>query len=176
MRIKDILNVAYSPKSNGDMSKYALNLATKNNLNIEQEINSKDSSLDILILLPKKRQIIVLEYIRKEFEEKPQIREDKKEEFRLSYLKTKSYKQVAKMLHPDNKDVGNEEDFKFLQEIKSKFWGEAEFSTIDIYKKDFESKELQEYKRIYSMMKKKYPHLNKRDLEIKALSEYLKYA
>lgn len=158
------------------MSKYALNLATKNNLNIEQEINSKDSSLDILILLPMKRQVAVLEYIRKEFEEKPQVKEEKKEGFRLSYLKTRSYKQVAKMLHPDNKDVGNEEDFKFLQEIKSKFWRETNSSTTSTCKNDFKSKQEQEYERIYSMMKKKYPHLNERDLEIKALSEYLKYA
>lgn len=42
--------------------------------------------------------------------------------FHLNELREKTYKQIARIFHPDNKETGSEKSFQFIQEIKEYFW------------------------------------------------------
>ncbi|MGL4998395.1 MAG: hypothetical protein ACRC5T_05445, partial [Cetobacterium sp.] len=41
---------------------------------------------------------------------------------KLDVLRKESYKRVCGIFHPDNRDTGSEESFKFIQEVKEAFW------------------------------------------------------
>lgn len=40
----------------------------------------------------------------------------------INILRQENYKTCCKIFHPDNKDTGDENVFKFIQEIKYYFW------------------------------------------------------
>ncbi|MGL5961239.1 MAG: hypothetical protein ACRCZ0_04745, partial [Cetobacterium sp.] len=41
---------------------------------------------------------------------------------KLDVLRKESYKRVCGIFHPDNRDTGSEESFKFIQEVKEFLW------------------------------------------------------
>ncbi len=41
----------------------------------------------------------------------------------INIIRQENYKTCCKIFHPDNKDTGNENVFKFIQDVKFAFWG-----------------------------------------------------
>ncbi|MGL4425483.1 MAG: hypothetical protein ACRCZ0_01255 [Cetobacterium sp.] len=119
LQIADLLKEAYKKKGE-ELGYHAIKFLEKHSLDKDAIIESKDSALDILILFSKAKQVLVLEWIRKNFasEEKTKKEEDG---FKLTMLRDRTYKQVARFLHPDS-STGDKDEFQYLQEIKGWIW------------------------------------------------------
>jgi hypothetical protein len=111
MRFVEIIDVCYKRKKDGSLSQNAINFASKCGKNIDEEL-SEYESLSTIFYLSKQKQPLAFELIRKEFEVK---------EPTLGDARVMTYKQFAKLVHPDFTG-GKDDSFKALQEVKEFLW------------------------------------------------------
>lgn len=114
MKLFDILVEVYGKKKNGDISHYAINFCKKNNLDIEKEY---DKTILVLALAKisnsdKREKALTMVMSVKETTENVDI----------NILRQENYKTCCRIFHPDNRETGNENIFKFIQDIKYAFW------------------------------------------------------
>lgn len=119
MKLKELIARIYGvKKDNITIKHFGINFVNKNGLDLEKEYTTKESVLsEVIILLTdlKKRQTaisIINELI---------VETVKEVGMKLLDIRSKTYKQVARICHPDS-DTGDTESFKVLQGIKEFFW------------------------------------------------------
>lgn len=115
MKIIELIDLIYSRKKDNTLSHHAKKFIKKYSLNIEEEIE-----IDSAILLAttisnsEKRNSVVAQLL--------EVKNKSTKKGLTIDLRTNSYKKVCRHFHPDNLETGDENTFKFIQEIKESFW------------------------------------------------------
>lgn len=144
MLIKDFLNKVYKSKKDGTLSKVAISFMVKHSLKENEDKNPEELIMLSQHLSNVSKRIEIVSYLLQE------MSSTKDSRYKIGDWRKKTYKQVAKELHPDS-DTGDTESFQFLQEIKEFLWdcdGNPR-STIQKFswsaEKDFNSKSYNKY-------------------------------
>ncbi len=112
MKIEVILDIAYKKKNNGDYPARAMDFLDKNDLELGVEYDPIELIPSVSKLSNKDKITKALLLIAEEIQKSTvQV---------LEVIREKTYKQVAKMCHPDN--GGSNKMFQVLQEMKEFFW------------------------------------------------------
>lgn len=117
MKIFSILKSVYGVKKDGNLKSYAVKFCEKHNLDINGDYECSQLILAFSNISNKDKKELALRMILDEMQE---ISSNK--EIDIQILREKDYKTCCRIFHPDNKDTGNENIFKFIQNIKMAFW------------------------------------------------------
>ncbi len=116
MLVMDFLKGVYKLKKNGELPSSAIKFMDKHNLTADMEVENNTLILIAQDLSNKEKRkniiTILLESLKSTTDEVV---------LKLADLREKTYKQVAKILHPDS-STGDNKSFQVLQEIKLFFW------------------------------------------------------
>lgn len=114
MKLFDILIEVYGRKKNGDISHHAINFCKKNELDIEKEYDKTTLVLALSKISNSEKREKALMMVMSIKEEVKNVD--------INILRQENYKTCCKIFHPDNKETGDENVFKFIQEVKYAFW------------------------------------------------------
>lgn len=114
MKLFDILIEVYGRKKNGDISHHAINFCKKNELDIEKEYDKTTLVLALSKVSNSEKREKALMMVMSIKEEVKNVD--------INILRQENYKTCCKIFHPDNKETGDENIFKFIQEVKYAFW------------------------------------------------------
>lgn len=114
MKLFDILIEVYGKKKNGDISHHAINFCKKNELDIEKEYDKTTLVLALSKVSNSEKREKALMMVMSIKEEVKKVD--------INILRQENYKTCCKIFHPDNKETGDENVFKFIQEVKYAFW------------------------------------------------------
>lgn len=115
MKIREFLEKVYGVKKDNKLSHYAVNFVKKYNLDLDEEktiSELKDITILFSSLKVREKAIAILNSFVENVVETVKVT--------LTDLRTKTYKQIARILHPDSN--GSESEFKVLQDIKESLW------------------------------------------------------
>ncbi|MGL5961677.1 MAG: hypothetical protein ACRCZ0_06970 [Cetobacterium sp.] len=113
MLVKDYMKLVYKAKNDGGLSKIAITFMVKHDLKENAEKSEQELILISQHLSNKDKRIEVVSILLGQLSVSPKPN--------VGQWRTKSYKQVARELHPDS-DTGDTESFQFLQEVKEFLW------------------------------------------------------
>lgn len=111
MKLFDILIEVYGRKKSGDISHHAINFCKKNELDIEKEYDKTTLVLSLAKISNSEKR-----------EKALTIAMSIEENVDINILRHENYKTCCRIFHPDNKETGNENVFKFIQDVKFAFW------------------------------------------------------
>lgn len=134
MKVIDILDKAYGrKKSNGEISSHSIKFIDKYELEMNKELSTVFEAMDIVMKLSKTMQLKVYDFVKSHFENIVE-----KKELTFKEVRTLTYKQVAKICHPDS-DRGDNETFQMIQGMKTTLWiGGSEKPREEISGNDWE--------------------------------------
>lgn len=124
----DFLKGVYKLKKNGELPSSAIKFMDKHNLTVDmevenntliliaQDLSNKEKRKNIINILLEGLKSITNEVVLK-----------------LSDLREKTYKQIAKIVHPDS-STGDNKSFQVLQEVKEFLWDYLGNPREEIYK------------------------------------------
>ncbi|MGL5961919.1 MAG: hypothetical protein ACRCZ0_08200 [Cetobacterium sp.] len=114
MKFKEIIDKCYKPKKDGSIGFYGMKFAEKCGFGVDCELTEYEA-LSTLLNLSKEKQVAVFGLIKSKFES------DKRSEPTIGDTRILTYKQFAKLVHPDSIG-GSDSSFKALQELKEFLW------------------------------------------------------
>lgn len=115
MKLFDILVEVYGKKKDGNISHHALNFCKKYELDIEKEYDKTTLVLSLSKISNSLKREKALNIVMS-------TEDGNTNKADINILRQENYKTCCKIFHPDNKDTGDENVFKFIQEIKYYFW------------------------------------------------------
>lgn len=115
MLVKEFLNLCYKVNKNGSLSKLAISFMVKHNLKDNQDVSEEDLIVLTQHLSSKEKRIQITKILLERLVNKSTKNSG------VGSWREKTYKQVAKELHPDS-ETGDIKSFQFLQEVKEYFW------------------------------------------------------
>lgn len=115
MKLFDILVEVYGKKKDGNISHHALNFCKKYELDIEKEYDKTTLVLSLSKISNSLKREKALNIVMS-------IEEYNDNKVDINIIRQENYKTCCKIFHPDNKDTGNENVFKFIQDVKFAFW------------------------------------------------------
>lgn len=118
MTLLDILEKVYGRKKSGELSHHAIRFCEKYNLDLYGENDVEKMAIAFSMLSNKEKKEMALKLLFIDI--KKETKEDK--DVDIMCLRSKTYKECCRLFHPDNKETGSENIFKFIQEIKFAFW------------------------------------------------------
>ena len=129
MKIFSILKSVYGVKKDGNLKSYAVKFCEKHNLDINGDYECSQLILAFSNISNKDKKELALRMILDEMQEKSTNKEidvqavkESKKEIDIQILRQKDYKTCCRIFHPDNTNTGNENIFKFIQDVKMAFW------------------------------------------------------
>lgn len=114
MKLFDILIEVYGRKKNGDISHHAINFCKKNELNIEKEYDKTTLVLSLAKISNSEKREKALMMV--------MSIEETTKNVDINILRQENYKTCCRIFHPDNKETGDDNVFKFIQDVKFAFW------------------------------------------------------
>lgn len=151
MLVREFLELAYPLKKSGELSKNAIKFMEKHELQEDNDINEQELIILAQHLSSKEKRINIIKILL----EKLDKQETTVSKCNVGEWRIKSYKQVAKEVHPDSEN-GDTKSFQFLQEIKEFLWDYKGEPRKTIEKKRWEVEKLLDTGWVYNFMLNRY--------------------
>lgn len=117
MLVREFLELAYPLKKSGELSKNAIKFMEKHELQEDSNVSEQDLIILAQHLSSKEKRINIIKILLEKLDKQEVI----VSKCNVGEWRTKSYKQVAKEVHPDS-ETGDTKSFQFLQEVKEYLW------------------------------------------------------